>query len=105
NWIKEDGSYQEDVQALYDAILAAQQVTDKPSIIKLSTIIAWPAPTKQNTGASHGAALGVEEIRATKEILGFDPDIDFPLEDEVLAHTRTNAAERAAAARKDWDAR
>ncbi|MDE1566135.1 transketolase [Actinotignum sanguinis] len=105
NWIKEDGSYQEDVQALYDAILAAQQVTDKPSIIKLSTIIAWPAPTKQNTGASHGSALGVEEIRATKEILGFDPDIDFPLEDDVLAHTRKNAAARAAAARKDWDAR
>ena len=71
------------MQALYDAIEAAKAVTDKPSFIVLRTIIGWPAPTKQNTGAAHGSALGDAEVAATKEILGFDPAVKFPVEEEA----------------------
>ncbi|WP_156181318.1 transketolase [Actinobaculum suis] len=101
DWLN-GGDYREDPQALYEAIVAAQKVTDKPSIIKLSTIIAWPAPNLQGTGASHGAALGEAEIRATKEILGLDPDKSFDIAPEVLSHTRENAARRAREARAAW---
>jgi len=78
----------EDVVALEQAIANAQTVTDKPSIIAVRTIIGWPAPTLQNTGKAHGAALGEDEIRKTKEILGFDPDVHFAVGEDVLAHAR-----------------
>ena len=60
----------------------------QPSFIALRTIIGWPAPNKQNTGEAHGSALGADEVAATKEILGFDPDESFPVEDEAVAHAR-----------------
>ncbi|MFT3715235.1 MAG: transketolase [Gordonia sp. (in: high G+C Gram-positive bacteria)] len=91
----------EDVVAIEQAIEAAKAVTDKPSIILLRTIIAWPAPDKMNTGASHGSALGVEEVAKTKEILGFDPDKSFEVSDEVIAHTR-ELGDRAKNARAQW---
>ena len=77
-----------DVQAMYDAFVAARAERDRPSIISVRSIIGWPAPHKQNTGKAHGAALGDDEVRATKEILKFPPDIDFYCPDEVLEHTR-----------------
>ncbi|NLE70709.1 MAG: transketolase, partial [Actinomycetales bacterium] len=76
--------------------------TGRPSIISLRTIIGWPSPNKQNTGAIHGSALGTDEVRALKEVLGFDPDRTFQVEDEVLAHAR-EVAERGAAAHAEWD--
>lgn len=96
-----DGTYNEDVPALGSAIDAAKAVTDKPSLIVLKNIIGWPAPNLQGTGASHGAALGEDEIRATKELLGFDPERSFIVKEDVLAHTRSLAA-RAAEARVQW---
>jgi transketolase len=95
--------YHEDVEALYDAFLAAREVTDRPSFIALRSIIGWPAPNKQNTGAAHGAALGVSEVAATKEVLGFDPAVSFPVEDEALARAREVAA-RGKQAHAAWDA-
>jgi transketolase len=80
--------YAEDVEALYAAFQAARDHTGAPSLISLRTIIGWPAPHKQNTGAAHGSALGADEVAATKEILGFDPAVDFPVEDEALARAR-----------------
>ncbi|MFZ3571541.1 transketolase [Streptomyces sp. BH097] len=91
-----------DPKALYEALAAAKAVTDKPSIIAMRTIIAWPAPTKQNTEGSHGSALGDEEIAATKKVLGFDPEQSFIVEDEVIAHTR-KALDRGAEAHAAWD--
>ena len=102
DWRGEDG-YHENPQELYDAILAANAVTDKPSFIALHTIIGWPAPTKQNTGKAHGSALGADEVAATKKILGFDPDKSFEVPEDVLAHTR-KAAERGRDERRAWDA-
>ncbi|TFB97273.1 transketolase [Cryobacterium sp. HLT2-28] len=100
---KKTGSYVEDVQALNDAIEAAQGVTDKPSLIILKTIIGWPSPKKQNTGKIHGSALGADELGAVKVILGFDPEQTFEVADEVIEHTR-KALVRGAAAHSDWDA-
>ena len=97
-----DGSYHEDVQALQDALLAAQSERDRPSLVVLRTIMAWPAPEAQNTGKAHGAALGDDEVAATKKVLGVDPDRDFVVDDDVLAHAR-QVGERGHAAHKEWD--
>jgi transketolase len=94
--------YDEDVQALYRALTAARDQAGAPSIIALSTIIGWPAPNKQNTGAAHGSALGEDEVAATKQILGFDPAVHFPVEDEALARAR-EVADRGKAARAAWE--
>jgi transketolase len=101
DWTHGGGEYREDVPALWDAYQAAEQVTDKPSLIVLRSIIAWPAPSAQNTGASHGSALGGDEIAATKELLGFDPEQTFAVADEVVAHTHA-ARERGAEAHAAW---
>ncbi|MFD8774316.1 transketolase [Streptomyces sp. NPDC059916] len=93
-----------DVQALYEALTAAKAETGRPSIIAMRTIIAWPAPSAQNTEASHGSALGAEEIAATKRVLGFDPERTFEVADDVIAHTR-GALDRGADAHAEWDKR
>ncbi|MGY1777546.1 transketolase [Geodermatophilus sp. SYSU D00804] len=94
----------EDLAAVDAAFAAAKAETRRPSIIVLRTIIAWPAPNKQNTGAAHGSALGEDEVRATKEVLGFDPGKTFEVDDEVLAHARSvvDAGEKAHA---EWQER
>lgn len=101
DWTHGGTEYREDVPALWDAIQAAKAVTDRPSFIRLRTIIAWPSPTKQNTHGSHGSKLGGEEIAGLKTVLGFDPAVSFPEEPEVLAHTR-GALARGAAAKAEW---
>ncbi|GAA0723307.1 transketolase [Dactylosporangium roseum] len=97
-----DGVYREDVEALHAALLAARAETSRPSFIALRTIIGWPAPKKQNTGKIHGSALGAEEVAATKQILGFDPQQSFEVAGEVLTHTRA-AIERGRAGREEWE--
>ena len=98
---KKTGVYIEDKQGLFDAIEAAQAVTDKPSLIIVKTIIGWPSPKKQNTGKIHGSALGADELAAVKEVLGFDPAQSFVVAPEVIEHTR-KAVERGAAAHAEW---
>ncbi|MFE1070326.1 transketolase [Streptomyces sp. NPDC058783] len=93
-----------DVHALHAALTAAKAETGRPSIIAMRTIIAWPAPNARNTEASHGSALGAEEVAATKRVLGFDPEKSFEVADEVLAHTR-RALDRGAEAHASWDKR
>ncbi|MEW2623988.1 transketolase [Streptomyces sp. NPDC048106] len=93
-----------DAPALYAALKAAREETGRPSIIAMRTIIAWPAPNARNTEASHGSALGAEEIAATKRLLGFDPEQSFQVEDEVLRHAR-RALDRGAEAHAAWDKR
>jgi transketolase, bacterial and yeast len=98
---KKTGQYVEDLHELYDAIEAAKAVTDKPSLIILKTIIGWPSPKKQNTGKIHGSALGADELKALKEVLGFDPTLDFQVAEEVVEHTR-KAVERGAEQHEQW---
>jgi transketolase len=99
---KKTGEYVEDIQELNAAIEAAKGLTDKPSLIILKTIIGWPAPHKQNSGKAHGSALGADEVAATKRVLGFDPDKNFDVDPEVLAHTR-KAVDRGKAAHAEWN--
>ena len=91
----------ENVAGIEKAIEAAKKVTDKPSFIALRTIIGYPAPTKMNTGGVHGSALGADEVAATKKVLGFDPDKNFEVTDDVIGHTR-KLADRGRSAHKDW---
>jgi transketolase len=101
DWRGSDG-YSEDVQAFHDALLAARAETDRPSFIALRTIIGWPAPNKQNTGKIHGSALGGDEVKATKKILGFDPDKSFDVAEDVLTHAR-EVIERGRALHTEWE--
>jgi transketolase len=101
SWRQAEG-YHEDVEALYDALITARETTTAPSFIALRTIIAWPAPDAQNTGAAHGAALGADEVAKTKKVLGFDPAVSFPTEDDTVAHAR-QVAGRGKQAHARWD--
>lgn len=103
DWTNGGSEYVEDVDALEAAIEAAKAVTDRPSFIRLTTIMAWPSPTKQNTGAAHGSALGAEEIRGLKERIGIDPDVDFDYAAEIAEQTRAASLERTAAVRAEWE--
>jgi transketolase len=96
------GAYHEDVDGLAAAFAAAKAETGKPSIIALRTIIGWPSPTKQNTGAIHGSALGADEVAGLKRAVGFDPERSFVVEDEVLAHMR-GVVERGGQLHAEWD--
>ena len=94
----------ENVTAIEQALLDAKAETDRPSIIILRTIIAYPAPTKMNTGSAHGSALGDDEVAAVKKELDFDPELTFEVSDEVLAHVR-EVKERGRALREEWTPR
>jgi len=98
---RQPGGYAEDVQALFRALIAARDHREAPSLISLRTIIGWPAPHKQDTGEAHGAALGAQEVAATKRILGFDPAVTFPAEDEAVSHAR-QAGDRGKRAHAAW---
>lgn len=93
----------ENVTGIEEAIAKAKAVTDKPSFIELRTIIGYPAPNLMNTGKAHGAALGDDEVAATKSALGFDPDKSFDVREDVITHTR-GLVGRGKAARDDWQA-
>jgi transketolase len=102
DWTHDETKYVEDVPALHEAIRKANAVTDRPSFIVLRTIIAWPAPSAQNTGKAHGSALGDDEVAATKRVLGFDPEKTFEIPPGVLEHTR-QAVDRGKALQAEWD--
>lgn len=100
---KKTGDYVEDIAELHAAIEKAKSITDKPSLITLRTVIGWPSPKKQNTGKIHGSALGAEELAGLKTALGFNPEKNFEVSDEVIAHTRGYQA-HADKARAAWEA-
>ncbi len=104
HYVAENADGSVDVEGLYAAIEAAKAEKDRPTFIKLRTTIAWPAPNLRNTGKSHGSALGEDEIRATKVLLGLDPDAHFAFDAELLDRVRGNLRHRVDSARTDWDA-
>jgi transketolase len=75
-----------DVDALREAVRNAQDETERPSLIVVRSHIAYPAPHAMDTAKAHGAPLGDEEVRLTKEILGWDPDSKFDVPPEVYEH-------------------
>ena len=95
-----DGSV--DIAALDAAMVVAKKEKTKPSLIRMKSVIAWPAPKARGTAASHGSALGEDEIKATKVALGLNPDEHFAMPTEVLAHARL-VKERGAQTRAQWN--
>ena len=102
DWTNGGKTYKEDVPALYKALQAAEKVTDQPSFIVLRTVIAWPAPNAQNTGKAHGSALGDDEVAATKQMLGFDPDKTFEVPTRSSS-TPARPSTAGKAAQAEWD--
>jgi transketolase len=92
-----------DARALELAVDAAMREEERPSIIRVKTIIGWPSPNKQGTSKAHGSPLGEDEVRRTKEVLGWDPDAHFLVPDGVYEHTDQKA--RGAALQAEWNLR
>ncbi|WP_282939085.1 transketolase [Corynebacterium auriscanis] len=90
----------EDVEGILDAVSKAQAETTRPTFIRLRSVIAYPAPNKMNTGASHGSALGADEIAGIKQELDF-PNEPFPVEENIVEHAR-GLVERGAQAHAQW---
>ena len=99
---KADGDV--DLEALDAAMLAAKAESTKPSLIRLHTVIAWPAPTLRNSPKSHGAALGEEEVAQTKKALGLNPEEKFAISQDVLSHAR-KVKERGGELHKVWNSK
>jgi transketolase len=91
-----------DLAALDTAMVAAKKETGKPTLIRMKSVIAWPAPKAQGTAGSHGSALGEDEIKATKVALGLNPDEHFAMPADVLAHARL-VKDRGAQHRAQWN--
>jgi transketolase len=90
----------EDVHALHAALLAARVETERPSFISVRSHIAYPAPNAIDTAKAHGAPLGEDEVRATKQAMGFDPDITFAVDERVYEHM--GLGESGAEAQRAW---
>jgi transketolase len=93
-----------DLVSLDKAMDAAGRNLKQPTLIRLKTVIAWPAPNARGTSKSHGSALGAEEIAATKKELGLNPEEHFAFPEDLLSHARL-VRKRGAAAHDVWNAR
>jgi transketolase len=91
-----------DAEAIAAAIEVARGVTSQPSLIACRTVIGQGSPSYEGTSRTHGAALGVDEVRATKERIGLDPDAFFATPDDVVSAFR---AHDGAAAHQAWNER
>ena len=93
-----------DLVNLDKAMNTAGRNLKQPTLIRLKTVIAWPAPNAKGTSKSHGSALGAEEIAATKKELGLNPEEHFAFPEKLLSHARL-VKERGAAAHDSWNKR
>ena len=96
----EDGN---DLEAIEAAIRAGIAEEDRPTLIRLRTVIGFGSP-RAGTRKAHSDPMPDEEVRATKEALGWDPDAHFLVPDEVYAHWREPCLERGAALQAEWNA-
>ena len=104
-WHVQDTDEDISLDRMEEAIAAAGAVADQPSLIILRTHIGYGSPNKQDTNAAHGSPLGEEEVRLTKQALGWDPDAQFLVPDEVLAHFAKTAGKRGEQAEAEWKER
>jgi len=91
----------EDVEAIDAAVTAARDETERPSFIAIRSHIAYPAPKATDTAKAHGAPLGEDEVRATKEVMGFDPERTFWVDESVYAHM--SLKDSGAAVQREWE--
>src|SRR3954451_11713311 len=102
HWHVQEVDDANDLRALETAIDAAMKENERPSLIRVRSIIGWPSP-EQGTGAVHGKALGQENVRITEERLGWDPDAHFLVPDEVRKHFDQRS--RGGALHAEWNER
>jgi transketolase len=93
-----------DLEAISRAIEAAREETERPSLILVRTHIGYGSPNKQDTAAAHGEPLGPDEVRLTKENLGWPLEPTFLIPEEALARSRT-ALQGGEKCERDWNAR
>jgi transketolase len=98
----DQAEYSEDLTELNNAFERAIAETDKPSIIKLNTLIAWPTPNMTNSGDSHGNVLGEENVVALRKILGLEPGA-FSVDESVITEVRTRAKAKGEIAQSEFD--
>ena len=91
-----------DLVKLDQAMSKSVQNLKQPTLIRLKSVIAWPAPKARGTAESHGSALGADEVSATKKELGLNPDEHFVFPDHLLQHARL-VKDRGAEAHSQWD--
>jgi transketolase len=104
-WHTQDLGENIELERIEEAIAAAGDVPDRPSLIVLRTHIGYGSPNKQDSYKAHGSPLGEDEVRLTKDAYGWDPDAQFKVPDEVLDHYREAAGERGARAEAEWNER
>jgi transketolase len=93
----------EDLDAIEAALRTARDEPERPSFISIRSHIAYPAPRATDTAKAHGSALGEEEVRRTKEVMGFDPDKHFWVDDRVYEHM--SLAAKGGAEQERWTER
>jgi transketolase len=103
NWHVQRVEDAEDVDAIQAALGAARDEGERPSLIAIRSHIAYPAPHAVDTAKAHGSALGEDEVRATKEVMGFDPDRRFWVDERVYEHM--SLRERGAERQQRWQER
>lgn len=102
NWETDMVEDANDMDSLESAIRRAVENTETPSLIVMHSHIAYGSPNKQDTHGAHGAPLGEEEIRLTKQFYGWDPDKSFYIPEEV-ANYREEILQRGKSFEEDWN--
>ncbi len=92
-----------DLAAIQRAIDSARKSTDRPTIVVLRSIIGWGSPNKANTHGAHGAPLGPEEVKLTKEFYGWPADAQFLVPPEVTEHFASGIGARGKEAHDAWE--
>ncbi len=103
-WHVEDLGEEIELDRIAAAIENAKAETDRPSLIIARTHIGFGSPNKQDTSSAHGSPLGDDEVRATKEGYGWDPDAQFLVPDEVTEHFE-EVKQRGREEEEDWNGR
>jgi transketolase len=91
-----------DIEAIKNAVHNAKHETQRPSLIKVRTHIAYGSPNKVNTAGAHGSPLGADEVKEVKKFLGFDPEKSFNVPEEVVRYYN-DAGRRGAPIEDEWN--
>ncbi len=94
-----------DVNAVHEALASAAETADRPTLVKITSVIGYGAPTKAGTASAHGEPLGEEEIRKAKVFYGWDPEAKFLVPGDVRQHMTVPLQERGERLEREWNDR
>src|SRR6201996_7506458 len=101
-WHVQSVSDANDIHALQQALVNAKAETQKPSLIRVRSLIAYGSPNKSGTAGSHGSPLGADEVKLVKKFFGFDPEKSFYVPEKVEAYYKEKGA-RGIDVEKKWN--